>query len=38
MRGTLEIYHAYIRDLDANNTDPDWELLDNDNPASVVSI
>lgn len=34
MRGTLEIYHAFIRDLDASDTptstgnEQDWELVD----------
>lgn len=33
MRGTLEVYHAFIRDLDASDTssstnnEPDWELV-----------
>lgn len=33
VRGTLEIYHAFIRDLDASDTssstnnEPDWELV-----------
>lgn len=33
VRGTLEVYHAFIRDLDASDTsssinnDPDWELV-----------
>lgn len=34
VRGTLEVYHAFIRDLDASddtssstNNDPDWELV-----------
>lgn len=33
VRGTLEVYHAYIRDLDASDTssstnnEPDWELV-----------
>lgn len=34
MRGTLEVYHAFIRDLDASDTststnnEQDWELVD----------
>lgn len=33
MRGTLEVYHAFIRDLDASdnssstNNEPEWELV-----------
>lgn len=33
VRGTLEVYHAFIRDLDASDTssstnnEPDWELV-----------
>lgn len=32
VRGTLEVYHAYIRDLDASDassttTDQDWDIL-----------
>lgn len=34
VRGTLEVYHAFIRDLDASddtssstNNEPDWELV-----------
>lgn len=27
VRGMLEIYHAYIRDLDAA-PEPDWEIVD----------
>lgn len=38
MRGTLEIYHAFIRDLDASDTstsagnEQDWELVDDGEP------
>lgn len=38
MRGTLEVYHAYIRDLDASDTssstnnDHDWELVNDGEP------
>lgn len=36
MRGTLEIYHAYIRNSDASRGDGDWEILDNNStPVSV---
>lgn len=38
VRGTLEIYHAYIRDLDSNGSnaaDPDWEIVDNESTTSV---
>lgn len=29
VRGKLEIYHAYIRDLDAAAApEPDWEIVD----------
>lgn len=38
VRGNLEIYHAYIRDLDSNGTnaaDPDWEIVDNESTTSV---
>ena len=41
VRGTLEIYHAYIRDLDsngANGADPDWEIVDNESTTSVSVI
>ncbi|KAG5677964.1 hypothetical protein PVAND_007676 [Polypedilum vanderplanki] len=41
VRGTLEIYHAYIRDLDASRGDNDWEIVDNNsvsmmNPSTAV--
>ncbi|XP_070499559.1 E3 ubiquitin-protein ligase Nedd-4 isoform X4 [Chironomus tepperi] len=29
VRGTLEIYHAFIRDLDSSRGDNDWEIVDN---------
>lgn len=28
VRGTLEIYHAFIRDLDSSRTDNEWEIVD----------
>lgn len=31
VRGNLEIYHAYVRDLDASTTsEPDWEVVDSE--------
>lgn len=39
VRGTLEIYHAYIRDSDTSRGDTDWELVDNNStPVSVSFI
>lgn len=45
VRGTLEVYHAFIRDLDASDTssstnnEPDWELVnDGENETDVESI
>lgn len=37
VRGTLEIYHAYIRDSDTSSRgDADWEIVDNNStPVSV---
>lgn len=44
MRGTLEVYHAFIRDLDASDTssstnnEPDWELVnDGESEADIES-
>ena len=37
VRGTLEIYHAFIRDLDSSRGDNDWEIVDNGStPVSIV--
>lgn len=41
VRGTLEIYHAYIRDhdFDSSATEPDWEIVDtNDSTVSELRI
>lgn len=45
MRGTLEVYHAFIRDLDASDTssstnnEPDWELVnDGESEPDVESV
>ena len=40
IRGNLELYHAYIRDLDSSGpgSEPDWELVDNEQPNSVNSV
>lgn len=36
VRGTLEIYHAYIRDTETSRGDADWEIVDNNStPVSV---
>lgn len=42
MRGTLEVYHAFVRDSDASDTssstnnEPDWELInDGENEGDV---
>lgn len=44
VRGTLEVYHAFIRDLDASdassttNNEPDWELVnDGESEADIES-
>lgn len=42
VRGTLEVYHAFIRDLDASDTssstnnEPDWELVNEGEAESDV--
>lgn len=40
VRGTLEIYHAYIRDTDNNASrgDGDWEIVDNNSTTVSVSL
>lgn len=42
VRGTLEIYHAYIRDSsDASDTsrgEADWEIVDNNSTTVSVSL
>lgn len=39
VRGTLDIYHAYIRDTDNNSSrgDGDWEIVDNNSTTVSVS-
>lgn len=37
VRGTLEIYHAYIRDSDTSRGDADWEIVDNNSTTVSVS-
>lgn len=37
VRGTLEIYHAYIRDSDTSRGDTDWEIVDNNSTNVSVS-
>lgn len=42
VRGTLEVYHAFIRDLDASDTssstnnEPDWELVNDGEPDADI--
>lgn len=39
VRGTLEIYHAYIRDSDTSSRgDADWEIVDNNSTTVSVSV
>lgn len=39
VRGTLEIYHAYIRNSEASRGDGDWEIVDNNStPVSVSRL
>jgi hypothetical protein len=38
VRGTLEIYHAYIRNSDSSRGDGDWEIVDNNTTPVSVSV
>lgn len=42
VRGTLEIYHAFVRDLDATSSsgasDSDWDVIDHESNASVCIL
>lgn len=43
VRGTLEIYHAFVRDLDASSSsnttsESDWDVIDDENVSTTSVI
>lgn len=40
IRGNLELYHAFIRDLDSSNgsNSEGWEMVDNEQQPTSVSV